>query len=131
MHASRSVKGYLRYLVACGLAMASSAVTAQAPDYATAEAQYRAMLSRPSLNRRIEGRRLLAATGDARAFAILSKDYLGPEEPQDIVRSLLVTVLADFFPSKPPPYAAWQQWRTSQSVLRMLGCGIGSLMIAP
>ncbi len=57
--------------------MASSAVTAQAPDYATAEAQYRAMLSRPSLNRCIEGRcllDLLALTDDARAFAILSKD---------------------------------------------------------
>ncbi|MFK7740114.1 MAG: hypothetical protein AB8H80_07295 [Planctomycetota bacterium] len=63
-------------------------------SFEQAEAKYRALRSRPSLQRRLEGRRLLAKTGDERAFALLQRDYAKPEDPDVFVRSVFVTMLA-------------------------------------
>ena len=100
-------------LLALVFAWGTGCLTAQEPkeSFETAEPRYRAMLKRPSMNRRIEGRRLLALTGDPRVFAILSKDYAAPEEPKDFVRALLVDILADFHPVESPLLEEWARWR--------------------
>lgn len=101
-----------RRLLVLAVLLGGGGAAAQELDFTAAQAKYQAMLSRPSLSRRIDGRRLLAVTNDPRAFAILSKDYLAPEEPRDFVRSLLVTLLADFQHLE-APHEAWRAWRTS------------------
>ncbi len=95
-------------------ALPAAAQEAPAPaDPATfdaAAARYRAMRERPSLNRRLEGRMILARIADERAFATLVEDYRAPDQPEEVVRSVLVTQLADFHPEPRP--AAWRAWRT-------------------
>lgn len=114
MKTPRSLVWLVRCLVLLAFAGPSSGLRAQAPDYATIEPKSRALMRRPSLAKRTEGRALLASTGDPRAFATLVQQYADPEEPRDFVRSLLVTVLADYHPGE-PPRVAWQKWRTAHA----------------
>lgn len=84
------------------------------PDYTVTEATYRALSRRPSLARRTDGRRLLAATADPRAFAVLKGVYAEPEQPQEFVRSLLVSMLADHF-TESAHAELWRTWRVANN----------------
>lgn len=83
----------------------------QAPlSFEEAEAIYRAKLKRPSLSRRIDGRKILARSNDERAVKLLIKDYKKPRDPDVFIRALLVTLVADYYRGE-KPIAAWHEWR--------------------
>lgn len=73
-------------------------------------AHHEQLKKRPSLNRRLEGTRLLAGTGDPRAFDVVRKEYASPIEPVDFVRSVLVTQFADLYRGE-QPRDTWRKWR--------------------
>lgn len=112
-----------RCLWALVVAITSVRLSAQTPDtpapetpppYAVTEDTYRALSRRPSLARRTDGRRHLAATADPRAFATLSAVYADPEQPHEFVRSLLVSMLADHF-TESAHAELWRNWRVANS----------------
>lgn len=88
----------------------AAAVAPAQESYDDAFARYQSFKKRPSLNRQIEGRRVLAQTGDPRAFDVLVGDYAKPPEPVEFVRSTLVTLLSELH-TQEPPRDSWRAWR--------------------
>ncbi len=84
----------------------------QSSDYGPAKVAYDDYIKRPSLQMRTRGRIRLAATGDPRAFDILSKNYAKPEAPHDHVKYLLASICAFNF-TDPQFLEGWQKWRES------------------
>lgn len=79
--------------------------------FEAAEARWRASRSRPSLFVRTRARQMLAATGDARALALLTKEYDKPEEPRDEVRYLVTTLCGRYLGREAAVLPAWTAWR--------------------
>ncbi len=101
--------------LALALAGAAAAPAAPAraddPAFAAARKAYERYLERPSLWLRHRGRQRLAETGDARALEILTRSYARPEEPKEVVRALLVDLVARHFdaPAHLPALADWRR----------------------
>ncbi len=106
----------LRRLALAALALALAAQVGPAParagdGFSEIVSRYRAYRNRPSLFMRTRGRVRLAETHDPRAFRILAADYGKAEEPPDMVRSTLVTLLTTQFvapASMAPMYTEWR-----------------------
>ncbi|MBI5849883.1 MAG: hypothetical protein HZB39_02415 [Planctomycetes bacterium] len=113
MSPSRSGSALLLTLLLSALAT-KVALPAQDDGFTQAMERYRAMRERPSLNRRIEGRRLLVQTGDPRVLEVLRADYDDPGEPEEMVRSVILTELADFWRGEPIT-SVWRQWRSTRA----------------
>ncbi len=99
--------------LALALATAVGPSPARAGDgFSEIVAKYRAYRNRPSLFMRTRGRVRLAETHDPRAFRLLAADYGRAEDPADMVRSTIVTLLATHFvapATMAPMYAEWRQ----------------------
>ena len=106
----------LRRIACAALVLAVVAQVGPAParagdDFSEVVSRYRAYRNRPSLFMRTRGRVRLAETRDPRAFRILAADYGKAEEPPDMVRSTIVTLLTTHFvapASLAPMYAEWR-----------------------
>ena len=109
---TRSRRGIVRWALLALLALPSlGAPPATADDLGPAEAQYRAYLRRPSLYKRTIGRVKLAQTGLPGALALLTEDYMRPEDPKDQVRYLIATIATENFgktAEMAPLFAAWR-----------------------
>ncbi|MEO0481611.1 MAG: hypothetical protein AAF196_19240 [Planctomycetota bacterium] len=83
-------------LTTLGLALSAPAqMTDLAEDQSYEEAlrEYRGFVDRPSLYKRMWGRELLAATRDPRALEVLMKTYRKPEEPQQVNKYLITSLV--------------------------------------
>ena len=106
----------LRRIACAALVLAVAAQVGPAParagdDFSEVVSRYRAYRNRPSLFMRTRGRVRLAETRDPRAFRLLAADYGKAEEPPDMVRSTIVTLLTTHFvapASLAPMYAEWR-----------------------
>ena len=100
-------------LAALVLGLATTAAPARAGDgFSEIVSKYRAYRNRPSLFMRTRGRVRLAETHDPRAFRLLAADYGKAEDPADMVRSTIVTLLATQYvapATMAPMYAEWRQ----------------------
>lgn len=84
---------------------------ARADGVDAVEASYRASLKRPSLYKRMQGRVLLARTGELRALGMLVDDYVKAEEPKDVVRALIATLAAENLAGQAEMRGVWARWR--------------------
>jgi len=100
-------------VLAVGLATTAGPAPARAGDgFSEIVSKYRAYRNRPSLFMRTRGRVRLAETHDPRAFRLLAADYGKAEDPADMVRSTIVTLLATQYvapATMAPMYAEWRQ----------------------
>jgi hypothetical protein len=66
-------------------------------DFGPAKVAYDDYIRRPSLQMRTRGRLAIAQTGHRGAYEILTESYGRPEDPKEQVKSLIASIVADYF----------------------------------